>query len=194
METYLLFLWESTLWVLHIELGKVKSSCHLYFPRDLGECFCHSCFQWRHSLNLCLVYYCPMGLLVVVFLIWLFWKPFKRPTMNSIALFILFGRAGSFYPAKWKSYLGKHSIDRHIFLRSVICCREARAVRARQKSHWECINTEMCTASFCITGDAEGKYSKGITQIIFLFIYHFMFSQTELSDRKENSNGEFSTC
>lgn len=92
------------------------------------------------------------------FLLWLFWKPFRRrPRMNLMALFMLFCRVGSLYPAKWKSYLGKHNIDWHIFLRSVVCCNEARIVRPRQKSHWECISTAMRTASFSITGDAKGK-------------------------------------
>lgn len=94
------------------------------------------------------------------FLLWLFWMPFsRRPRMNLMALFMLFCRVGSLYPAKWKSYLGKHSIDWHIFLRSVVCCNEARTVRPRQKSHRECISTAMRTASFSITGDAKGKHS-----------------------------------
>lgn len=117
LETYLLFLWESILLVLHIELDKVQHVLSFVFPWRLRWLFLWWLFWMEtYCLNLCLVYYCSVEFMVVVFLIGLFWKPFRRrPRMNLMALFMLFWRAGSFCPAKWKSYLGKHNIDWHIF-------------------------------------------------------------------------------
>lgn len=176
LETYLLFFRERTLLLLHIELGKFQDFISFLFPRRLRWMFLSSLFLMEtYSLHLCWVCYCFMGFVVVVFYYGCF-ESFLEEDLGwtLMALFMLFYRVGSLYPAKWRSYLGKHSIDWHIFLRSVVCCDEARTVRPRQKSHWECISTAMRTASFSITGDAKGKYSSVAREHYKLLLSSFM--------------------
>lgn len=105
LETYLLFLRERTLLLLHIELGKFQDFISFLFSQRLRWMFLLSLFLMEtyslHFMSSILLLYGVCG----CFLLWLFWMPFsRRPRMNLMALFMIFGRVGSLYPAKWKLF------------------------------------------------------------------------------------------